>query len=144
MAVSRNLRRRVVQRAANICEYCQMPQDLDVAHFEMDHIRAQVHGARTVYENLAWACFRCNNAKGTNLAGIDSETDEVERLFHPRRDNGAPTLNGMDRSSSARLPLAEPPLECSASTPPAASRFGSNSSMRESFRQRRTVGSVTL
>ncbi|MBW3600692.1 MAG: HNH endonuclease [Planctomycetes bacterium] len=63
-----------------------MPQHLDVAHFEVDHIRPQAHGGATVYENLAWTCFRCNNAKGSNLAGIDNETDEVERLLHPRRD----------------------------------------------------------
>jgi hypothetical protein len=63
-----------------------MPAELDVAHFEIDHIRAQVHGGETVLENLAWACFRCNNGKGTNLSGVDRATGNVEPLFHPRHD----------------------------------------------------------
>jgi hypothetical protein len=28
----------------------------------------------------------CNNGKGTNLSGIDSETDATTPLFHPRQD----------------------------------------------------------
>jgi len=86
MPVSRELRRQVIERAGNRCEYCQMPAQYDVAHFEIDHIRAQVHRGETVLENLAWACFRCNNGKGTNLAGIDPNTEKVEQLYHPRRD----------------------------------------------------------
>jgi hypothetical protein len=35
-----------------------MPQALDVAHFEIDHIRSQVHGGQTVLANLPWTCFR--------------------------------------------------------------------------------------
>jgi hypothetical protein len=64
-----------------------MPAEFDVAHFEIDHIRAQVHSGETVFENLAWACFPCNNGKGPNLAGVDNATDNVELLYHPRRDN---------------------------------------------------------
>jgi len=37
--------------------------------------------------NLAWACPRCNERKGTNLSGVDPDTDRVTRLFHPRRDS---------------------------------------------------------
>jgi len=37
-------------------------------------------------ENLAWACHQCNLHKGTNLAGIDPDSNELVRLFHPRRD----------------------------------------------------------
>lgn len=86
MAVSRPLRRLVIERAGNCCEYCHMPAWLDVAHFEVDHIRPQVHGGATELANIAWACFRCNNGKGTNLAGIDGETGQLQPLFHPRHD----------------------------------------------------------
>ena len=86
MAVSRALRRRIIQRASDCCEYCQMPRDFDVAHFEIDHIRPQVHDGPTTAENLAWSCFPCNNHKGPNLSGIDPETNQIERLFHPRKD----------------------------------------------------------
>jgi hypothetical protein len=36
---------------------------------------------------LALACFACNNHKGPNIAGVDQNTGDVIRLFHPRRDN---------------------------------------------------------
>ena len=35
---------------------------------------------------LALACHACNLHKGTNLASFDPDTNEVTRLFHPRRD----------------------------------------------------------
>ncbi len=37
-------------------------------------------------DNLALACIHCNRHKGPNIAGVDYETGEVIRLFHPRRD----------------------------------------------------------
>lgn len=36
--------------------------------------------------NLAIACFACNNHKGPNLSGLDPQTGKMTRLFHPRRD----------------------------------------------------------
>ncbi len=37
------------------------------------------------FDNLALACIDCNLRKGSNLTGIDPETDEVTKLFHPRQ-----------------------------------------------------------
>ena len=37
-------------------------------------------------DNLALACIDCNLHKGPNLTGIDPETNQMTRLFHPRRD----------------------------------------------------------
>lgn len=34
-----------------------------------------------------WPVFHCNNHKGPNIAGIDDESNQVTRLFHPRRDS---------------------------------------------------------
>jgi hypothetical protein len=36
-------------------------------------------------ENLALACIDCNLHKGTNLAGVDPDTNRLTELFHPRR-----------------------------------------------------------
>jgi hypothetical protein len=44
------------------------------------------HGGETVEDNLALACLHCNRRKGPNIAGLDSATGEVVRLFNPRRD----------------------------------------------------------
>jgi hypothetical protein len=54
--------------------------------FQIDHIIARQHGGATEDNNLALACIHCNRFKGPNIAGIDSETGEIVRLFHPRRD----------------------------------------------------------
>jgi HNH endonuclease len=52
----------------------------------VEHIIAKQHGGSDGAENLALACHRCNLRKGPNLTGIDPQTGQVARLFHPRRD----------------------------------------------------------
>jgi hypothetical protein len=80
------LREFVRQRADNCCEYCQMPQAYDVLPFQIDHIISLKHRGSSEATNLALSCYSCNVYKGPNIAGIDVETGEVTRLFHPRRD----------------------------------------------------------
>jgi hypothetical protein len=84
--MNRQLRERVWQRAASLCEYCQMPQEFADAVHEIDHVIAEKHRGLTNLDNLALACFHCNNHKGPNLAGIDPNSGQVTRLFHPRHD----------------------------------------------------------
>lgn len=79
-------RQHVWERAKGLCEYCEMPQALDVLPFQVDHIRAQKHRGLTTLDNLALACLPCNAAKGPNVAGIDSETGALTPLFNPRTD----------------------------------------------------------
>jgi HNH endonuclease. len=76
----------VPRRARFRFEYCLLPQALISTPFQFDHIIAQFHDGPTTAENLAFACFHCNNFKGTNLAGVDPDTGKVVRLFHPRTD----------------------------------------------------------
>lgn len=57
------------------------------APFQIDHIIAKQHGGSSSLDNLAIACMHCNRYKGPNVAGIDSETGELTRLFHPRVDD---------------------------------------------------------
>ena len=82
-----SLRSQVWQRAGNRCEYCRLPQSLDVLPFQIDHIIAVKHHGLTVLENLALCCYNCNIFKGPNIAGYDLETRQVTRLFHPREDD---------------------------------------------------------
>lgn len=49
--------------------------------------RARQHEGKDTPENLALACHHCNFHKGTNLSGIDPQTGELTRLFHPRLDD---------------------------------------------------------
>jgi hypothetical protein len=80
------LKQLVRDRAGNCCEYCRLPQALDVLPFQIDHIIAEQHHGPTVAENLAWSCLSDNLHKGPNLAGLDPETKVLTRLFHPRQD----------------------------------------------------------
>lgn len=81
------LRRLVRERAAKRCEYCHLPDAIPVGEpFHMEHIRARQHGGETVPENLAWACHRCNFQKGPNLVAVDSKSNKIAALFHPRTD----------------------------------------------------------
>ena len=82
------VRHLVRQRAKHRCEYCQLHQDdSPLAALHIEHIRPIKHGGTDALENLCLACIDCNLHKGTNLTGIDPDTDEITPLFHPRRDN---------------------------------------------------------
>ena len=83
-------RRFVRDRANNRCEYCGLQQEhfMLVPHV-IDHVRAKQHGGTDEVQNLALACFRCNAHKGPNLAGIDTESDEMVALFNPREQTWA-------------------------------------------------------
>ncbi len=59
---------------------------LSAIPFEVDHILAQKHGGPTHLENLALSCFYCNSHKGPNIAGVDSVSRRIVRLYHPRKD----------------------------------------------------------
>jgi hypothetical protein len=97
------LRQQVRDRAGDRCEYCRLRQRQDPFHsFHVEHIVARQHGGTDDLENLALACHQCNLHKGTNLAGLDPDSGEMARLFHPRRDRwdehfawDGPTLVGL-------------------------------------------------
>lgn len=80
------LKAQVRRRARFRCEYCQFPERFAGLSFQIDHIIARQHSGKNDAVNLALACFRCNSHKGTNLAGVDSQSGQVVRLFHPRQD----------------------------------------------------------
>jgi HNH endonuclease len=83
--ISASLRRFVIQRADNRCEYCGISQIGQVATFHIDHIVPVVAGGITTAENLALACVSCSLRKGARQALKDLETGEVVSVFHPRQ-----------------------------------------------------------
>lgn len=78
------LRRRVVGRAGDRCEYCLLPADVAFFPHEVDHVVAEKHGGTTSLDNLALTCWRCNRHKGSDLGSIDPQTGTFSFLFHPR------------------------------------------------------------
>lgn len=73
------------RRADGRCEYCQRREKTKAFAFHIDHIRPLSHGGSSDVDNLAFACFRCNIMKGTNIATFDTD-GSIVRLFNPRVD----------------------------------------------------------
>ncbi len=81
------LRRRLIERAGNGCEYCRLSQGHELfGTFHIEHIIAKQHGGDDSEGNLCLACSSCNLHKGPNVAGIDSDSGDLVALFHPRND----------------------------------------------------------
>ena len=83
--VGEELRRRVVERARGLCEYCRSPQRYSVAPFSVEHIHPRARGGRPELQNLALACLGCNGHKHAKTEATDPVTGKSVPLFHPRR-----------------------------------------------------------
>jgi hypothetical protein len=84
--ISAALRRFVVERAGNCCEYCLVHQANRLLTYEVDHIIAEKHGGPTEADNLCLSCYICNGYKGSDLSSVDWDgTGEVVPLFNPRK-----------------------------------------------------------
>lgn len=79
------LRRLVIQRADDRCEYCGISQVGQVATFHIDHVVPVVAAGETIAENLALACVSCSLRKGARQTLEDLETGEVVSIFNPRQ-----------------------------------------------------------
>jgi 5-methylcytosine-specific restriction endonuclease McrA len=80
------LRERIRQHFKDRCAYCFSPQEINDAIFELEHIIPQALGGETTFENLCFACPLCNRYKSSFISGVDPETGETARLFHPHLD----------------------------------------------------------
>jgi HNH endonuclease len=78
------VRRDVVRRAGNRCEYCLIHQDDAASRHQIDHVIAEKHGGQTTLDNLALSCLPCNRRKASDIGAIDPESGQFIRLFNPR------------------------------------------------------------
>jgi hypothetical protein len=78
------VRRQVIQRAGNRCEYCHIHQDDSASRHQVDHVIAEKHGGKTTLENLALSCLPCNRRKSSDIGALDPESGLFVRLFDPR------------------------------------------------------------
>ena len=79
------LREYLAQRAGNLCEYCHAKSLGEFWPYQIEHIIALAHGGTDDLDNLAFACRRCNEFKGPNLATIDPVSQTLVPLFNPRK-----------------------------------------------------------
>jgi hypothetical protein len=79
------LRHLVSERADHRCEYCLLPEEFSTFPHEPDHIISLKHNGPTTADNLALACYWCNRLKGSDLASLDPQTNQITSLFNPRQ-----------------------------------------------------------
>jgi hypothetical protein len=80
------LRRLVIERAGNRCEYCTLSQAGQEATFHIDHILPTAVGGPTAADNLALACVSCSLRKEARESARDPTSGRDVPLYHPRRD----------------------------------------------------------
>ena len=98
--ISVRLRRLVIRRARNRCEYCGLSQLGQEATFHVDHIVPVIAGGQDTADNLALACVSCSLRKAARQTVVDPTSSELVALFHPRRDLSLRiTAAGTQRSS---------------------------------------------
>lgn len=92
------LRRLIIERAGNCCEYCLLNQTDVFFSFHIEHIVSEKHRGKTEADNLCLSCPKCNGYKGSDIASADPATGNATFLFHPRRQNWADhfQLNGAE------------------------------------------------
>jgi HNH endonuclease len=85
MTIPAVLRRLVIQRSGDRCEYCGLSQAGQVATFHIDYIIPEIAGGATTADNLAIACVSCSLRKGARQLLKDPETGEFVPVFNPRQ-----------------------------------------------------------
>lgn len=82
--VGERIRRVVVERARERCEYCHAPQSMLGYRLHVEHIIPTARGGSDALDNLASSCGPCNFAKGAALKLRDSTGAGGVPLFDPR------------------------------------------------------------
>ncbi len=82
--ISAALRRLVIQRSGDRCEYCTLSQAGQIATFHVDHVIPDSAGGETSDDNLALACVSCSLKKGARQRIQDPKTGDRVQIFNPR------------------------------------------------------------
>ncbi|MBI5714537.1 MAG: HNH endonuclease [Chloroflexi bacterium] len=82
--VSTQLKKEVVERAKDCCEYCRSQASFATQSFSVEHILPKSKRGKDQLDNLALACQGCNNHKYNKTEGRDPITDDTVSLYHPR------------------------------------------------------------
>jgi hypothetical protein len=78
------VRRMVIERAQERCEYCQSRADFTTETFAIEHVVPLSRGGTDDIDNLALACSGCNSRKYNKTEVYDLISNQMVRLFNPR------------------------------------------------------------
>ncbi len=78
------LRQRLLDVDDHRCAYCRTAQATSGFPMVVDHILPRSKGGLNDFDNLCFACHRCNLFKQTTTELDDPLTGESTALFHPR------------------------------------------------------------
>jgi 5-methylcytosine-specific restriction endonuclease McrA len=81
-----DIKQAVYDRSNGCCEYCQNCEVNTGQTMQVDHINPS--GGDDL-DNLALACWNCNNHKRQATEALDPETNQTVPLFHPRQQSWA-------------------------------------------------------
>jgi hypothetical protein len=84
--LSTALRQRLVEADDHRCAYCHTSQANSGSPMVVDHLLPLSKGGATAFENLCFACYRCNLFKGSQVEAVDPLSGDMSPLFHARRD----------------------------------------------------------
>ncbi|MFQ5341313.1 MAG: HNH endonuclease [Anaerolineae bacterium] len=79
-----DLREQLLAADDQRCVYCYTTEANTGQPMTVDHVVPEVQGGPTTFDNLCYACRRCNEFKGSTTTARDPLTHEVVPLFHPR------------------------------------------------------------
>ncbi len=82
--ISPSLRQMVAERAHYRCEYCLSPEAITGGPMHVEHILPEALGGPTTFDNLGYACARCNIHKGQRTRHRDPVSGRLTPLFNPR------------------------------------------------------------
>jgi len=83
--VATQIKRIVISRARECCEYCYSQLRFTNLSFSIEHIIPKSQGGQTTLDNLALSCQSCNNHKYDKNMGLDTVSGQVVPLYHPRQ-----------------------------------------------------------
>lgn len=86
-ALSNQVKKQVDERASFLCEYCLANSEYAFHTFPIDHIIPVILGGTNDLENLANSCQFCNNSKYNKIECLDPISNEMVKLYNPRKDN---------------------------------------------------------
>ncbi len=84
--LSATLRQRLIEADDHRCAYCHTSQANSGSPMVVDHLLPLSKGGVTAFDNLCFACYRCNLFKGSKVTAIDPLSGEMAPLFDARRD----------------------------------------------------------